>query len=153
MRLPRVRFTVRGLMIAVAVFAVSVYVAVPAWDYYSLPPGTRRVLTKLGHPIRFPAAGPIPLLGLLKIIRGASIGPKDNGIPIYVDPDGLVEAGAGIQSPVEVDSDRVPVKERLGRSLKPLGLGYFVKDGLLTITSGKSADRALKSHPKAARRP
>lgn len=62
MRLPRVRFTMRGMMIAVADFAIfTYYAAVPTWDYDSLPPKTRQILTKLGQPMPSPRGGPLPL--------------------------------------------------------------------------------------------
>jgi hypothetical protein len=154
MKLPRVRFTVRRMMVAIAILAIfTYYVVMPTWDYYSLPPKTRAVLSKLGMPIRLPSPGPVPLGSVLKAIKGASVGAKDNGIPIYVDPNGLAEAGAGIRSTVEVNADRSSIEETLRKSLEPLRLGYFVKDGLLTITSAKSADLTLRSNPKEARRP
>jgi hypothetical protein len=154
MRLPRMQFKVRRMMIVLAVLAVFVnYIAVPVWDYYRLPPKTRAVLTMLGQPIRLPSAGPMPLVALLKSIKAGTQGPANSGIPIYVDPVGLADAGAGVQSTIVTNTDPRPAKEQLDRSLAPLGLGYFVKDGLLTITSAKAAGLALKSHPKEARRP
>jgi hypothetical protein len=107
----------------------------------------------LGPPVRLPLAGPTSLVTFLRSIKAGTAGPTNPGVPIYVDPVGLAEAGTGVQSTVVATTDRRPVKEQLDRSLGPLRLGYFVKDGLLTITSAKSADRALKSHPKEARRP
>jgi hypothetical protein len=154
MRVPRIQFTVRRMMVAVAALAFFVYyVAVPAWDYYSLPPKTRAVLAMLGQPIRLPLAGPTSLVTFLKSIKAGTAGPTNSSVPIFVDPVGLAEAGTGVQSTVVATTGRRPVKKQLERSLGPLGLGYFVKDGLLTITSAKSAKRALKSHPKEARRP
>ena len=139
--------------IVVAVFAVFVnYVAVPVWDYYRLPPKTRAVLTMLSQPVRLASAGPLPLAVLLKSIKASTSAPPNSGIPIYVDTGGLADAGAGIESTTVVTNKRRPVKEHLDRSLAPLGLGYFVKDGLLTVTSAKAAVRP-KNDPKEARRP
>ena len=154
MKLPQVRFTVRRMMVAIAALAIlTYYVVIPAWDYYSLPPSTRAVLSALGYPARLPSTGPMPLVAMLKGIRVASAGTKGNGIPIYVDPNGLSEAGVGVQTTVVATNGRRPLKEQLERSLKPLGLGYFVRDGLLTVTSAKSADRVLKDYPNEAKRP
>jgi hypothetical protein len=140
------------MMITIALLAILThYVVIPAWHYYMLPPGTRAVLSKLGMPIRLPSTGPMPLASVLKAIKGASVGPKDSGIPIYVDPNGLAEAGAGIGSTVEISLDRRPLKETLQKLLEPLRLGYYVKDGLLTITSAKSADLALRNNQEARR--
>jgi hypothetical protein len=38
-------------------------------------------------------------------------------------------------------------------TLPPVGLSYFVREGLLTVTSAKQADRALKDYPNEVRRP
>ena len=153
-RFPRVRFTVRRMMVVVAVLAVFVnYIAVPVWDYYHIPPKTRAVLTMLGQPIRLTSSGPMPLVVVLKSIKAGTQGAANSGIPIYVDPVGLADAGARVESTIVATTDPMTAKEQLDRSLVPLGLGYFVKDGLLTITSAKEAGLALKRHPKEARRP
>jgi hypothetical protein len=142
------------MMVGIAVLAVLTYhVLVPAWNYYSLRPKTRAVLSALRRPARLPSTGSIPLVALLKGIRIATAGPKGTGVPVYVDPSGLSDAGVEVHSTVMTSADRMPLKEQLERSLKPFGLGYFVRDGLLTITSAKSADRALKDYPKEAKRP
>ena len=77
----------------------------------------------------------------------------DNGIPVYVDPNGLAEARAEIGMPGEVGPDRVRLKDFLDQRLGPLGLSYYVSEGLLTITSKRAADQALKRMPRGARRP
>src|SRR5262249_50590657 len=43
---------------------------------------------------------------LLKAIRAATQAPGDNGVPIYVEPEGLKEAGATIDSPVTFDGTK-----------------------------------------------
>jgi hypothetical protein len=154
MKPPRVRFTVRRMMAAIAALAVLThYVVLPVWDYFRLPPETRAVLSALGRPAKLATAGPMPLGTLLKQLRVATAGPKSAGVPVYVDPIGLSEAGAGIESTVVASADRLALKDQLNRTLGPLGLGYYVRDGLLMVTSRKSADRELSHHPKEARRP
>lgn len=154
MRLPRVRFTIGRMMVAIAVATVLAYsVVLPTWRYYRLPAKTRAVLTKLDRTVQLPVTGTVPLTSVLKAVRSASAGPKYAGVPIYVDPIGLSEAGATIESTVEVASERRPIKDQLKRSLKPLRLSYYVKDGLLMITSAADVDRELQDHPESARRP
>jgi hypothetical protein len=68
------------------------------------------------------------------------------GVPIYVDSEGLREAGQSLDSPVKAPpADRgprsdPPLGEKLRIILEPLGLAAAVKDGVVVITSrGKAA--------------
>jgi RNA polymerase sigma factor (sigma-70 family) len=72
---------------------------------------------------------------LLKAIKAATQAPGDTGVPIYVEPEGLKEAGATIDSPVTFDGTRVPLKTALDAALRPLRLGATIQDGLLVVTS------------------
>jgi hypothetical protein len=64
-----------------------------------------------------------------------------DGIPFFVDPIGLQEAGVTMNSPVTVSSKAVPIRKALEDALCQLKLEYFVKDedGFLLITSKESA--------------
>ena len=75
---------------------------------------------------------------MLKYVKAMTQGPNDNGLPIYVDPVGLNEAGKTMASPVTLDLEGVPLKTTLRLLLKQLGLTYTVKAGLLTITAESS---------------
>jgi hypothetical protein len=155
-RLPNVRFSVRGMLLAIAMSAVFIYyVAAPAWHFYRLPPETHRVLGKLRMPMTLAVngTGPPVLKDLLKQIRGASSGPKDNGIPIYIDPAGLQEVNRSETSAIEAKTGVGPIRDHLDLTLSPLGLDYYIKDGLLTITSAKSAKRVLRDQSHAATHP
>src|SRR4051812_20553212 len=99
----RVRFSVRWLMIAIALStAFAHYVAKPLWKYYRLPPQTRLILWKLNTRTSLPTSGTVPFEDLLKEVKTASKGPNDNGIPIYVDPVGLQEVEKTMTSQVSV---------------------------------------------------
>ena len=66
-----------------------------------------------------------------------------SGIPIYVDPIGLQEAEKSMTSTVRnINLEGVALRVSLKLLLNQLDLTYTVKDGLLTITSTDSADRA-----------
>ncbi|HEY2159223.1 MAG TPA: hypothetical protein VGH33_26585, partial [Isosphaeraceae bacterium] len=93
------------------------------------------------------------LSDLLKLIRASSPDARGVGIPIYVDPTGLGDAGAKLSSAITIPPHGVSVRAALEDSLRPLGLGYYVEDGLLRITTAEAADRALRERPKSARRP
>src|SRR5258707_560892 len=99
----RVRFSVRWLMIAIALStAFAYYVAMPLWNYYRLPPKTRMILWKLNTRASLPTSGTMPFEDLLKEVKTATAGPNYAGIPIYVDPVGLQEAEKTMISPVNV---------------------------------------------------
>lgn len=69
------------------------------------------------------------------IKKVTSKGPDDKGIPLYVDPVGLLEAEMTLATPVSFATKGEPLKSSLERLLKSIGLTYVVKDGLLTVTS------------------
>jgi hypothetical protein len=96
---------------------------------------TQAIFAKLERPIPMKFPDETPLEDLLKYVKSATVGPNDNGIPIYVDPVGLQEAHKTMTSPVTIDLEGVPLGTTLHFVLKQLGLIYEVKDGLLTITS------------------
>jgi hypothetical protein len=78
---------------------------------------------------------------VLKFMKSATRkGPDDNGIPIYVDPVGLLEAERTLATPVSFTTKGEPLKSSLERLLKSIGLTYVVKDGLLTVTARTSEE-------------
>ena len=90
---------------------------------------------KLEEPISMSFANETPLEDVLKYIKGATSGPQDTGITIYVDPAGLQKAEKTMTSPVQLDLEGVPLRTTLRLMLKQIGMTYTVKDGLLTIDS------------------
>jgi RNA polymerase sigma factor (sigma-70 family) len=96
---------------------------------------TKQLLAALEEPIAMSFANPTPLNDVLKYIKEATTTPTYTGIPIYVDPKGLADAKATIQSLVKMDQEGVPLRTSLYQALKPLGLSYIVKDGFLLIDS------------------
>jgi hypothetical protein len=148
------RFRIRIILLAVALLAILLaWVLVPAWNYYRLPPSTRSILERLGRPFRLATPAPPNLVDLLKSARLSSPDSGGVGIPIYVDPAGLEAAGADIDATIKPPPAGASVATALEESLRPLGLGYYVEDGLLKVTSSEAADRALREKPREARRP
>ena len=87
-----------------------------------------------------------PLEDVLKAIKKATIGPDGNGIPIYVDPLGVVESERPKTSPIRnLDFEGVPIRTSLRLCLEQLGLAYSIKDGLLLITSAELNDESMRS--------
>jgi hypothetical protein len=141
------------LLVVIAVLAVLLYeVFIPTWEYYRLPRSTRLILTKLDQRAR-PPGGKVPLGAFLRWLKAASTGTADNGIPIYADPVGLSEAGVDVRDMVAVPSVSLPLKSVLHQTIQPLGLGWFVQNGLLVVTCRDAADRAVRDAPKSVRRP
>ena len=99
-------------------------------------PKAESIIAKLNEPIAMSFPNETPLEDVLKYIRSATSGPTDTGVPIYVDPAGLEEAGKTATSPVSVDVKGVPLKDSLHLLLRPQGLDYRVtRGGLLSISS------------------
>jgi hypothetical protein len=82
--------------------------------------------------------GPTLALLLQEIKRVTRNGVLWDGIPIFVDPIGLQEAGRTMNSPVTVSSKAVPIRKALEDALGQLKLDYVVKDGWMLITSKES---------------
>jgi hypothetical protein len=149
MRLPCMQFTVRQMVVGVAILAVLAYnLGIPAWDRLRGPLMTRIVLTRLGRPIRLATVGPMPLLRFLESIQQASAG----SIPLAIDAQGLNAVRANIGSQVAIDTDGIAIGRLLDRTLEPLGLSFYVLDGSLIITSISETNRVL-GLTEQARRP
>jgi hypothetical protein len=91
---------------------------------------------KLQQPISMPFENETPLEDVLKYIRQATASKEETGIPIYLDPVGLVENEKTMQSPVTISLEGIPLETTLRLLLTQLGLAYEVqKDGLVIISS------------------
>jgi hypothetical protein len=109
---------------------------------------TFALLAKLDRPVALHFPNETPLEDVLKFIKSAtSDGPGDPGLPIYVDPVGLQEAGKTLASTVNIDLEDIPLKTTLRLILKQVGLAYRAEDGLLTITADESLRVPLEGKP------
>ncbi len=111
---------------------------------------TIKIIEKLEEPISMSFAKETSIDDVLKYVKRATTTPTYSGIPIYVDPLGLQEAERSINSTVTIDLEGVPLRRTLQLVLRPIGLGYFVEDGVLVVTSEDSVDYhlpALKVRP------
>jgi hypothetical protein len=108
-------------------------------------PKTKLVFKKLEEPISMSFNEETPLEDVLKYIKQASTTQTYAGIPIYVDPAGLKEAGATTTSVVRnIDLEGVPLKTTLRLLLKQLGLAYCVRDGVLIVSSQQGIFNELR---------
>jgi tetratricopeptide (TPR) repeat protein len=103
---------------------------------------TKAIYDTLDQPIAMPFAQETALEDVIKYVQSATRGPElPQGIPIYVDPAGLLEAEKTLQSPVTLNLEGVPLRRSLRLLLRQLDLNYTVKDGLMTITYIASRDQ------------
>jgi len=110
---------------------------------------SQKITAELGKLIDMTFPNETPLEDVIKYIRGCTKSSTyPEGIPIYIDPTGLQEAEKTKASPVIFDVKQVALRTALTPILKQLGMGYQVKDGLLTITSLESLDEASGDHPR-----
>lgn len=117
--------------------AIAKTPSAPAEREVDLEARTLAIEESLAKPIGLNVPNRTTLEAALKVIKEASKGPDDAGIPIYIDPAGLQEAGAGMNKTIEVVlfAEETPLGANLRRLLRPLGLDYDVHDGLLSISS------------------
>lgn len=95
---------------------------------------TQLLLTK---EIALPFANETPLEDVLMHVRDLTIDDEHpNGLSIYVDPVGLLEADRTPQSPISINLDSVPIGRGLALLLRQVDLAYFVQDdGIVVITA------------------
>lgn len=157
MRLPRFRLSIRTLSIGIAVGTIlAYYVVVPTWKYYRLDPTTRRILDHLRTTTRLKLdpGQPLQLEGLFRQVEAAATNwPPRKSFPLFVDPQGLQDANQSMAARVDASAGPDRIQNHLQRALGPLGLDYYIKDGLLTITSTQATRQILHDEPEVAIQP
>ena len=102
--------------------------------------GNQEILKKLDQPIPMHFNEDTPLEDVLRYIRQATADVNFPGIPMYVDPVGLQNAGKTMTSTVRnLNLGAIPVRDGLRLCLKQLDLGFSVRDGFITISDADSA--------------
>ena len=82
-----------------------------------------------------------PLEDVLKYIKQATTGPSYRGDSHLCGPRWDAGGGKDVDLTISLDLEGVPLRRTLQLALKQLGLGYFVDDGILVITSQESGDQ------------
>lgn len=120
----------------------------PQLDLIAVPETKEEaVRKKLDETVALAVPNKTTLETALRAIKAASQGPNDAGLPIYVDPAGLHEAGAAIDRPIEVTlpGGKASLGENLRQLLRPLGLDFRADDGLVTISSrDRTVDETIR---------
>ncbi len=109
-------------------------------DPASITAANARIHEALKQPVPMHFLDETPLEDVLKSVQQSTQGADGKGIPIYVDPIGLMEAEKTMTSTVSnIDVDGVALRSSLRFCLNQLDLAYSVKDGLVFITSKESS--------------
>jgi hypothetical protein len=110
---------------------------------------SQRIAAELGKLVDMPFPNPTPLEDVIKYIKSVVGRDLPDGIPIYVDPKGLREAGMTEASPVVFCVSQVSLRTSLKLILEQLDLTYHIRDGLLTITSARSTEPSAEDDTHA----
>jgi hypothetical protein len=104
-----------------------------------------RVWEALQKSVDLPFPAETTLDDILKYIKDSTKSQDlSEGLPIYVDPAGLLEAEKTMQSPVTIDLRGVPLRTGLDLVLRQLDLAWSVHpDGFLAITYVDSQERSF----------
>jgi serine/threonine protein kinase len=108
-------------------------------------PESRAVLAALetSIPMRYPPE--TSLQTVIDDIEKEIKMPGGSPLPIHVDRNGLHEAEKTMDSKITLDLEGIPLKVTLHWVLHQIGMDYFVKDGLLTITDWGSIPKELEA--------
>ena len=98
-------------------------------------PETKAVLEALDKPFTLRMTENSTLGDLLKQIKESLATSDGRKVPVYIDPQGIEEAGAALNSPVAIDLQDVPLRLSLRLALKQLNLAYCVREGVVIISS------------------
>lgn len=107
-------------------------------------PRTEAVQNKLDEPMTLRFEDQTPLSEVLKYIKQNFKNSDGKRLPVFVDPQGLQDAGQSLDSPVSIDLEDVPLRFSLRLLLRPLGLAYCVRDGVLIISSVEGIQQELR---------
>ncbi len=115
---------------------------------------SQRIVAELNKVIEMSFQVETPLSDFVAYVRKATSGPSfPDGIPIYVDPQGLQDADKTLASTLAIDLHGLPLRTTLRLALRQLSLAFRVRDGLLTITSNSADDLAEFDNPGGDRDP
>ena len=136
----KLRWRLSTLMFSIPLIALVVWYNLPAWRVrYNTWQANRSVNGQLDRviPLQFPSG--IALDEISAHIGESTKGPElPAGLAIYFDPEGLQAADVTLGRKVKIDVEHEPLKVALRKILRPNGLDYFVRDGLLVITDKDS---------------
>jgi RNA polymerase sigma factor (sigma-70 family) len=106
-------------------------------------PRSQALLAKLEEPIAMNFANPTPLADVIRYIQQVTADPGGSGIQIYVDATMLgffnEDKGAAktyeelMKTPIVMNLENVPLRRVLKLIAEQIGMGYGIKDGMVTM--------------------
>ena len=135
----RFRWPLWSLMASIVIAAFLLLVIKSYWpgwsERFSEWQKSRPVYGQLKRSVTLKYPAGIPLKQLLPALKQATRSPEfPSGIPVFIDAQGIQDSGATINTPIVIDVENTALGDALKSSLKACGLGYMVRDGMLTIT-------------------
>ena len=108
------------------------------------------IRAKLEEKISMNFATPTPLEDVKKYIVDTSMDTTSfmNGLPIFIDPEGLATAEVKMQSTITIQLESVPLRTTLRLILRQLGLDYRIDGGIILISD---RDEIVMQEMKASR--
>jgi hypothetical protein len=111
-------------------------------------PINKAIFAALDRPIPMPFPNDTPIEEVLNYVRKASAQePGGKPLPIYVDPKGLQAADKTMASCVTIDLEGVPLRVTLDFVLNQLEMCYFVKSGVIFVSSKDAEDLSRIDDP------
>lgn len=131
-------------MILVALCGLGAFALVrgPVWfERFQAYRAHRPILQRLNRVIPADTKPPATLVEALELVQAVTADEgMPGGVPIYLDPIGLLEVNTYPGAPVEIRLQGMTARDLLSDSLRPLGLDYQIRDRLITVTSHASLD-------------
>jgi hypothetical protein len=145
-------YTVRDGLLSIVAKPVAVPLRSGVVGADTADPRSKAIYQALDRLMPMPFPDRTPLAEVVKYIKSSSVGPGlPEGIPIYIDPNGLEKAKRSMDSPVSLSVEGWPLRQSLEVILERLDLDYDVQDGLLKITSA-DAGRTARAIAEALER-
>jgi Tol biopolymer transport system component len=113
--------------------------------------GAKEILARLDRPVTMRYPKGISLERFVTEISRATAEKNDAGIPVYLDPIGLLMLDLVATSPVTIDVQDVPLKQALAQVLTQLGMERQVLDGVLILSAADEIEETYGETPTIAR--
>ncbi len=107
-------------------------------------PQSAAIRSQLEQLTSFPFAEATPLQDFIKYLKQATQSSNHIGLQFYLNPRGLESAGTTPTSTVTLDLENIPIRTGLKLALDQLELSFYVRDGVVIVTSKEWVDDGLR---------
>ena len=129
-------------MLLIPVVGLVVWYNLPAWrGRYKVWLANSAIRGQLDRVVPMVYPDGAPLDTIFARIREATKGEEfPRGFPVHINPEGLQSADKDLAAVAKINAPDRPLKESLKAILLPMGLDYYIKDGLLIVDDKDSID-------------